>query len=214
MTTKQPNKENATGTEQHQPEESQQTPVVEEPQPETPQPEPKPQPEPETQQPKPEEVTTKAEGEKQEQVKDNAQIKPVLSTPQDFDKPTQKTVANTSKKGDGFFYTIMCFLLVGIFGLGGYYWFSNQEAPQVVVVVDVSLLASAQLKERVEQLESPEAASEAAMLFLEEVRDITGELANEGYIVLNANTLLDYPESIDITPLVAQRLGINIGLGE
>lgn len=108
----------------------------------------------------------------------------------------------------------MGFLLVGILALGGYYWFSNQEEPQVMLVVDVNFLVVAQLKDRLDTVETPEAATEAATQFMADLKEITSELASQGYIVLNANNLLGYPEAIDITPLVADRLNIDLKLGE
>lgn len=139
---------------------------------------------------------------------------PVLSTPEDFEQAKPLKKSNKAKKGDGFFYTIMGFLLVGILALGGYYWFSNQEEPQVMLVVDVNFLVVAQLKDRLDTVETPEAATEAATQFMADLKEITSELASQGYIVLNANNLLGYPEAIDITPLVADRLNIDLKLGE
>lgn len=139
---------------------------------------------------------------------------PVLSTPEDFehDKPLKKP--NQAKKGDGFFYAIMGFLLVGILAVSGYYWFSNKEERQVTLVVDVNFLVVAQLKDRLGTVDTPEAATEAATQFMADLKEITNELANQGYIVLNANNLLSYPKAIDITPLVADRLDIDLELGE
>lgn len=138
---------------------------------------------------------------------------PVLSSESDFNNGAEQT-RKSSGKGDVFFYSFLAIILLAIVALVSYYFLNRDDKTEsaTVVVVDVGLLASAQLQDRIELLASPDEAAEAANQFLADINSITKEFSDAGYIVLNASSVLSYPGFVDATPMVAERLGISLGL--
>lgn len=89
---------------------------------------------------------------------------------------------------------------------------ADHQLGHVVAVLDTPLLTMLQLKSVQDSLSSVDEASNSAADFAQRMNRILGEYREAGILVINKSAALSVPPMNDITPLVAKRLGIDMGL--
>lgn len=104
-----------------------------------------------------------------------------------------------------------------VIAAGGFYILrdhtdSQQKiAPPMVVVLDSTQLAMIRLDRVREQDLDKDQVQQEAQDFAGELGAILAEYEEIGIVVLNKSVVLSAPSQFDITPLVAKRMGLDIG---
>lgn len=107
---------------------------------------------------------------------------------------------------------------IALAGVAGAGWYQSRpgevDAPQsnvtppMVVVLDSAMLAMQRLDRVREQELDKEQVQAEAQSFANELGAILAEYEEEGIVVLNKSVVLSAPTQFDITPLVAERMGL------
>ncbi len=88
---------------------------------------------------------------------------------------------------------------------------AGTENHQVVVVLDSTKLAMLRLKAVRDGLTDERSVQDQAKGFTSELNKILAEYESVGILVLNKSVALATPKMVDVTPVVAQRMGIDMG---
>lgn len=91
---------------------------------------------------------------------------------------------------------------------------ANDQQEHIVVVLDAPLLTMQQLKSAQDDLADAEEASKLAEDFSHRLTQILDEYRAAGILVINKSAALAVPRMSDITPLVAERLGLELELDD
>lgn len=85
----------------------------------------------------------------------------------------------------------------------------NQQSTTQVVLVDGAKLANAQMKHTLDKIGlTPAQAQAEGQNFVNELQSALQGYSDAGIIVINSSVAMNAPTGLDVTPKVAQRLGL------
>jgi hypothetical protein len=138
----------------------------------------------------------------------------VTVEPEDIrSKPEPVKEDNTGQGGVSFLATAVIAMAFSAFSgfLSYHYATVNQPTSAQIVLVDGSKLADAQMKQTLDKPGmTPEQAQADGLSFVNELQDALKPYSEAGVLVVNSSVVMNVPDGLNITKLVAQRLGLTL----
>lgn len=101
--------------------------------------------------------------------------------------------------------------------VGGLYVQDMRQSSRqdLTVVLDTRALIDAKAAEVAAlAMGDPQAAQAQTAAFASQLKNAVEEYSSAGYVILNAGYVVKWPESSDITPAIAKKLGVNLALAK
>lgn len=126
-------------------------------------------------------------------------------------KPEPAKHASAERGGVSFLAAAVIAMAFSAFSgfLSYHYATANQPAAAQIVLVDGAKLANAQMKQTLDKPGmTPEQAQADGLAFVNELQDALKPYSDAGILVVNSSVVMNVPDGLNITKLVAQRLGL------
>lgn len=154
----------------------------------------------------------------------NKDLTPVITAE---DKPTESGKRKQKNKKHSLSLNVLIvviFLLIiflaAVLALRGNYFFHSDDAYKQttylqedspiagIVIVDTGILISAQIEQALDYVDNSDDMESEAESFSSRLSDVLQEYVDSGYVVLKKSSAVAYPNMLDITPYIADRLDL------
>lgn len=144
---------------------------------------------------------------------DNSSEKVSLEPEDIRSKPKTDKNGTVGQGGVSFLTTAVIAMAFSAFSgfLSFHYATANQPTAAQIFLVDGAKLANAQMKQTLDKPGmTPEQAQADGLAFVNQLQDALKPFSEAGILVVNSSVVMNSPDSLNITPQVAKRLGLTL----